>query len=86
MVRVAHKINDGLELLQFFTTRNWQFRSAKFLNLAKEMTDEDNKVFPMDFTILSVKEYMKECVLGARQYLMKEDLKTLPRCRIQQKM
>lgn len=86
MVRLQRKIHDGLELLQFFTVRQWIFRSSNFLNLSKEMTDEENKTFPMDFTIMPVEEYLTTAVLGARQYLMKEDLSTIPRCRTKQKL
>ncbi|XP_044270843.1 putative fatty acyl-CoA reductase CG5065 [Tribolium madens] len=85
MVRLQRKIHDGLELLQFFTVRQWIFRSGNFLALSKNMTDEENKTFPMDFKAVPVEEYLTTAVLGARQYLMKEDLSTIPRCRTKQK-
>ncbi|XP_018335470.1 putative fatty acyl-CoA reductase CG5065 isoform X2 [Agrilus planipennis] len=86
MVRLMHKINDGLELLQFFTTREWIFDSTNFLALAGERTPEDKKAFLIDFNIMTPEEYMKLSVLGTRQYCMKEDLSTIPRCRRIQKV
>lgn len=84
MVRIQTKIHDGLELLQFFTTRQWVFESGKFLQLYKDLTSYEKTQFPMDFFHHSVDEYLEDCIKGARQYCMKEDPSTLPRCRVQQ--
>ncbi|XP_017780106.1 PREDICTED: putative fatty acyl-CoA reductase CG5065 isoform X2 [Nicrophorus vespilloides] len=84
MVRVQTKIQDGLELLQFFATRQWNFSSERFLSLQDNLSPVDQEIFHMDFRKYSVKEYFKYCILGAREFCMKEDPKTLPRCRRQQ--
>lgn len=86
MIRIQRKIHDGLELLQFFTTREWVFKCERFLNLFEEMHPSDKKLLPLDFTLIPVDEYLRRCVLGARQYCMKEDLSTIPRCRRVQKV
>lgn len=41
MCRVQQKISDGLEALQFFTTRMWDFRSERFFAIQKELTSRD---------------------------------------------
>lgn len=84
MVRVQQKIHDGLELLQFFTTRNWKFSSERFLSIHEGLDEREKKTFHINFKIMSVKQYLTHCILGTRQYCMKEDLKSLPRCRVQQ--
>lgn len=81
MVRIQRKIHDGLELLQFFTTREWIFKSDRFLSVYEMMDRRDKEILPLDFTLLSIEDYMKICVLGTRQYCVKEDLSTIPRCR-----
>lgn len=86
MVRIQTKIRDGLELLQFFTTREWVFNSDNFLALPEMMDKSDKEILPLDFTQMTIEEYMKVCVLGTRQYCVKEDLSTLPRCRRVQKL
>lgn len=85
MVRIQTKIRDGLELLQFFTTREWVFNSDNFLALVEKMDKSDREILPIDFTLMSIEEYLKLSVLGTRQYCVKEDLSTLPRCRRVQK-
>ncbi|KAF2896919.1 hypothetical protein ILUMI_09255 [Ignelater luminosus] len=82
MVRLQKKIHFGLELLQFFTTREWIFKSENFLNLTSDMTPTDRQAYPMDFNAMPVEDYFTITYLGARQYLMKEDLSTIPRWRI----
>lgn len=86
MVRLQRKIHDGLNLLQFFTVRPWIFTSQNFLDLEKELSDVDKKIFNINLKVMEIDEYMLVAVLGARQYLMKEDLSSLPRCRRKQKM
>lgn len=86
MIRIQKKIHQGLELLQFFTTRQWKFANEKFLGLWDEMDETDRKNFPMDFKTLPVDKYLENSVLGCRVYCMKEPLSSLPRCRIQQKV
>ncbi|KAJ8971089.1 hypothetical protein NQ317_006502, partial [Molorchus minor] len=68
------------------TVREWKFRSERFLDINNQITEEDKKLFPMsDFHRLPMEEYMRRAVLGTRQYCMKEDLSSLPRCRRKQK-
>ncbi|KAL1517079.1 hypothetical protein ABEB36_000890 [Hypothenemus hampei] len=86
MIRIQKKIHQGLELLQFFTVREWHFKSDNFLGLVDDMDEIDRKTFPMDFFALPIETYLKISVLGARQYCMKEPLSSLPRCRVQQKV
>ncbi|GJQ68244.1 hypothetical protein Trydic_g16857 [Trypoxylus dichotomus] len=86
MIRVQKKIYHGLELLQFFTTREWMFQSQNFFNLVNDLNPKDKQTFSMDFHQRTVENYLTYCVLGARQYCMKENPKSLWRCRIQLKV
>lgn len=86
MIRIQKKISRGLSLLQFFTTRNWVFKNQNFLNLVHDLNESDKQTFSMDYLRYPVEKYMVYCALGVRQYCLKENLKSLPRCRIQQKM
>lgn len=81
MIRVATKISDGLELLQFFTTRNWIFESKNFLALANDLSPIEKHSFLLDFDAMPLTDYFTLCILGARQYVMKENLSSIPRCR-----
>ncbi|XP_062132540.1 putative fatty acyl-CoA reductase CG5065 isoform X1 [Drosophila sulfurigaster albostrigata] len=83
MVRVQTKISVGLEVLQFFTTRNWDFKSSHFQQIYQEISEEDRKIFKINTNDVDDYEYMKMSILGGRQYVMKEPLTSLPKSRIQ---
>lgn len=86
MVRIQNRISVGLELLQYFTTREWVFHNTNLLTLWSGMNPKDKEIFPIDLLSIDDNEYIKTCVLGARQYCMKEDLSTLPKARRHQAM
>ncbi|XP_015175385.1 PREDICTED: putative fatty acyl-CoA reductase CG5065 [Polistes dominula] len=86
MVRIQKKIANGLELLEYFTTREWKFHNTNLLILDGEMSPKDKEIFQIDGCKVDRIEFMKNCVLGARQYCMKEDLSSLPRARMQLKI
>lgn len=89
MVRIQKKISAGLEVLQYFTTKKWIFHNNKIIVIHDELSPEDKKIFPTYLKDLkeSVKmEYVKNIILGTRQYCLKEDLSSLPKARRHQKM
>ncbi|KAL1117018.1 hypothetical protein AAG570_004346 [Ranatra chinensis] len=81
MLRIQRRIQDGLDVLQYFTTRQWNFKNDKILQLRDSMNDYDKEHFNLDFEKVKPAEYIKGCVLGAREFLFKEDPSTLPRSR-----
>lgn len=85
MVRIQTRISDGLEVLQFFTTRQWDFRSENFKGLFDKLNSVDAKTFTMDMDSIDNLEYLKKVILGGRQYCLKEPLTTLPKARMQLK-
>ncbi|XP_018563268.1 putative fatty acyl-CoA reductase CG5065 [Anoplophora glabripennis] len=87
MIRIQKKIHDGLGLLEFFSVREWYFKSERFVGLNDLITDVDKKMFTTaDFTRIPIQEYLTRALLGTRQYCLKEDLSSLPRCRQKQKL
>ncbi|XP_017147109.1 putative fatty acyl-CoA reductase CG5065 isoform X2 [Drosophila miranda] len=83
MVRVQTKVSMGLEVLQFFTTRNWDFKSTHFEQIYQELDETDRQIFKINSNDVDDYEYMKQSILGGRQYVMKEPLTSLPKSRIQ---
>lgn len=81
MVRVQQKVSDGLRVLQYFTMRNWDFSNDRLLALRESLCDTDRKEFNMDFEKMEMDSYFRNCILGARQYCLKEDPSTIPRAR-----
>jgi alcohol-forming fatty acyl-CoA reductase len=86
MIRVQKKIYVGLGVLQFFTTRQWDFRSDNFKAVYAKLSAEEKKIFNMNTEEVETLEYLKYCILGGRQYCLKEPLSTLPKARLQLKL
>jgi fatty acyl-CoA reductase len=86
MVRLQYKILDGLNLLQYFTTREWIFGSSNFWALRKQLNPTDGEMFFLNPEDIDDDEFIANTVLGARQYCLKEPLSSLPRCRRNLKM
>jgi len=86
MVRVQKKIFVGLGVLQFFTTRRWKFTSENFKAINEKLSPAEREIFDMDTMAVQVTPYLKSCILGGRQYCLKEPLSTIPKARMQLKV
>lgn len=86
MVRIQRRISDGLQVLQYFTTREWKFHNTRMLRMHEELTPEEKRIFRCIVYNIDIDEYFKNIILGSRQYCMKEDLSTLPKARRHQKI
>ncbi|XP_028161341.1 putative fatty acyl-CoA reductase CG5065 [Ostrinia furnacalis] len=81
LVNVQKRISHGLNVLQYYTTKEWHFCNDRFLALRKRISAEDDRTFYIDFSTLSPDQYLRDYVLGTRQFVCKEDPSTLPRAR-----
>ncbi|CAH0382773.1 unnamed protein product [Bemisia tabaci] len=81
MLRIQGKISDGLKVLQYFTTREWRFLNDKVIALRHSMSQVDQDLFFLNFEDIEPVSYVKTCILGARVYILKEPLSSIPRCR-----
>jgi alcohol-forming fatty acyl-CoA reductase len=86
MIRVQKKIFVGLHVLQFFTTREWKFTSENFKKVYNSLSAEEKEIFHMNTEDVEEIEYLKDCMLGGRQYCLKEPPSSIPKARIQIKM
>lgn len=73
-------------MLQYFSMQTWDFRVEKLLTFRKYISEEENEIFPSDLDEPNISEYLKDCILGGRQFCLKEDLSSLPKARAQLKM
>ncbi|XP_060532881.1 putative fatty acyl-CoA reductase CG5065 [Cylas formicarius] len=81
MVRTQKRIENGLSVLQYYTTRPWHFHNEKLAKIAEELDETDREIFFTDQTKIDYNEYMKNYILGARKYCVHEEPDTLPHAR-----
>lgn len=80
LVRTQNRISMGLNVLQYYTTRRWVFKTDKMKKLRKTLSKADFEVFNFDDD-LDWSKYLFDYVSGARLYLLKEGPETLPQSR-----
>lgn len=82
MVKTQKRISGGLDVLQYYTTRSWDFRNNNLRSIPEWLSPHDRKIFFIDVTKINWDDYMKDYILGAREFCCKEDPATIPRARI----
>jgi len=73
MVRLQHRIQGGLAVLYYYTTKNWIFKNGKMKALSLELSPEDQQTYFMDIRAVNWNEYFKSYVYGIRHYVLHED-------------
>lgn len=86
MVRVQKRIAVGMEVLQYFTMRRWNFKNDNLKALLNGLNEEEKQKFFIHNINIDIENYFITTILGARQYCMKEPLTTLDRARYHQKL
>lgn len=86
MVRVQNRIAVGMEVLQYFTMRDWDFKNHNTLSLLKALNKDDQETFFIDNIDVDVVNYMQNTILGSRVYCLKEPLSSMPTARRHNKM
>lgn len=81
LMDVQERVKTGMKLLQYYTTKEWEFRQDCMKKVHFEMNPSDREEFFMETSIISWRDYILIYILGARQYCLKDDLSTLPRAR-----
>ncbi|XP_055551587.1 putative fatty acyl-CoA reductase CG5065 [Wyeomyia smithii] len=80
LAKLQRKIYTANMALEYFILNNWDFRNCNFIRLASEIKPEDIKEFYYrDFIEFDITLYFRNCILGARRYLLKQKDENLPR-------
>jgi fatty acyl-CoA reductase len=64
--------------VRYFAQREWTYQDTNLRNLLAKLTPEDRDIFNFDIRQLNWNEYLESCVQGVRQYILKDELSTLP--------
>ncbi|CAH1381665.1 unnamed protein product [Tenebrio molitor] len=67
-----------LNLTSYFAKRNWKFPHDNVDQLWGKMCEEDRKVYKFDMSQTNWANYIENCVIGGRLYLLKDPLETIP--------
>lgn len=82
MVNVQRKISTGLKLLQYYTTKDWDFRNEKFQELSNTLNATDQELFDTSVSQVNWETYISNYIRGMRTYILGESDATLPYAKI----
>lgn len=61
-----------MSCLNFYTIRQWRFVSDNAIHLLDKLSDVDRRIFYFDVREIDWRAYIRNYVLGARKYILKE--------------
>ncbi|XP_071440926.1 putative fatty acyl-CoA reductase CG5065 [Hetaerina americana] len=78
MLHIYEKVDEFADLSSFFTMNQWKFSDQNVQSMLSRVSAEDSKIFPCNIQQLNWKNYFNDYMYGIRQFLLKEDPKTIP--------
>lgn len=72
------KIDKFGEVISYFAMREWDFKNGNVQALWKKMKPTDQEIFQFDISSLDWDAYNYTYLRGARLYLLKDPLETIP--------
>lgn len=78
MVRIQDRISQGLEVLQYFTMRSWNFPCPNFDSIPEKLIEKEREMYQTDLTKEDRDQYLIRCIDGGRVYCLKEDPTKIP--------
>ncbi|XP_004518286.1 putative fatty acyl-CoA reductase CG5065 [Ceratitis capitata] len=81
LVHVQKKISTGLKLLQYYTTKDWDFRNEKFQRLSDNLNQIDQDIFDTSVSQVNWEQYIRGYIIGMRTYILGESVETIPKAK-----
>ncbi|KYO44734.1 fatty acyl-CoA reductase 1 [Alligator mississippiensis] len=78
MMKILDRLHKNLMLLEYFTTQSWEWSSDNMNMLMGQLSPEDKKLYNFDIRQLHWSEYIENYCLGAKKYLLNEDMSGIP--------
>ncbi|OXB65554.1 hypothetical protein ASZ78_016618, partial [Callipepla squamata] len=78
MMKIINRLHKSMMLLQYFSTQSWDWSSDNMNMLMGQLNTEDKKLYNFDVRQLHWSEYIESYCLGAKKYLLNEDMSGIP--------
>ncbi|XP_055849110.1 putative fatty acyl-CoA reductase CG5065 [Episyrphus balteatus] len=81
LVNVQKKISGGLGLLQYYTTKTWEFRNEAFCKLNSKLNNVDQEIFDICQEQINWEQYIRAYIHGMRTFMLNETEASLPKAK-----
>ncbi|XP_015484547.1 fatty acyl-CoA reductase 1-like [Parus major] len=78
MMKIINRLHKSMTLLQYFSTQSWNWSSDNMNMLMSHLNPEDKKLYNFDVRQLHWSEYIESYCIGAKKYLLNEDMAGIP--------
>lgn len=82
LVRIQRKVYNAISSLEYFLMNVWKFKNKNFLDLLENLPPNDVADFGYAYFSLDISEYFRNCIIGAKKYLLKEKMENLKASKI----
>ncbi|KAG7201517.1 hypothetical protein KM043_004269 [Ampulex compressa] len=82
LMKVYRAIYTSHYALSYFVHREWLFKNYRLLGLKERLSEADKKDFDYEYVTFDVHKYFKFCLIGAKKYLLHEDMDQLERTKM----
>lgn len=86
LYQIQRRIQKGSEMLEYFTTKEWEFNNDKTMGMTKWMNEREKDIYKIDGEGIVYLDYFTNCILGLRRNNLKETDDTLPAAKRHLKM
>ncbi|XP_049942289.1 fatty acyl-CoA reductase 1-like [Schistocerca serialis cubense] len=74
LVHIQKRLQTGQLMLNYYTFHEWLFINKKLFSLLEYMSPQDQETFYFDTSEIDRYDYMRNTVIGAKTYLLHEDM------------
>ncbi|XP_015271252.1 PREDICTED: fatty acyl-CoA reductase 1-like [Gekko japonicus] len=78
MMKIFNRLHRTMTLLEYFTSRTWEWSSDNVNMLMNQLSTKDKKLYCFDVRQLHWSEYIENYCLGTKKYLLNEDMAGIP--------
>lgn len=80
-MRVQRRVAKGFEVLEYYANNEWTFNNEETLACRKLMNSTEKQKYKLDTEGFDFEEYLVNCVLSIRRYMLNEPDDTIPASR-----
>lgn len=81
MVNIQKRLQGGLDLLQYYTTKEWNFTNKKIVEICSKLDPSEKECFNTDVKSVQWETYVRDMLLGTRKFILKDDMSSMPKAR-----
>lgn len=82
-MKIRDKLEKAAKCLEYFTTKEWNFKDDNVRKLCSSLSAEDKQKFDFDVRNINWESYIENYIIGIRKFIFKESPVSLPKARAQ---